>query len=89
MLISYPVSKETGKSVRMDGKGILQAIIALIIFIVFAIIYFIILAFIIKFSVGLFYDYPVDAGFVAIGASILTAGTLIAGGSIREAFKLN
>jgi ABC-type multidrug transport system permease subunit len=71
----------------MDGKGILDAIIALIIFIIFAIIYFIILTIIIKFSVGLFYDYAVDAGSVAMGASILTAGTLIAGGGMMDIFK--
>jgi len=72
----------------MDGKGLIGALIALILFIIFAIIYFIILAFIIKFSVGLFYDVGPDAGAVAMGASILTAGTLIAGGSIRDAFKV-
>ncbi|MCL2317978.1 MAG: hypothetical protein FWC44_02840 [Methanomassiliicoccaceae archaeon] len=77
----------------MDGKGILQAILALIIFIVFAIIYFIILAFIIKLGVGIVTGFSGEWGNqfgpIAIGASILTAGTLIAGGSIRDSFKMN
>jgi len=72
----------------MDGKGILNAIVSLIIFIIFAIIYFIILGFIIKVGAGVVAPGEVNASTVAIAASILTAGTLIAGGSIKDAFKL-
>ena len=74
----------------MDGKSIISALVSLVIFIIFAIIYFIILAFIIKVGVGIVagdWDF-VDGGAIATGASILTAGTLIAGGSIKDAFKL-
>jgi len=72
----------------MDGKAILDAVIALVIFIIFAIIYFIILAFIIKFGVGLVVDGDPGGDSIAIAAAVLTAGTIIAGGGIKDKFKL-
>ncbi|MCL2333711.1 MAG: hypothetical protein FWC52_02860 [Candidatus Methanoplasma sp.] len=72
----------------MDGKGILSAIVSLVIFIIFAIIYFIILGFIIKVGADLIGEGKVSADMIAVAASILTAGTLIAGGSIKDSFKL-
>jgi len=71
----------------MDGKGILGAIVALIIYIVFAIIYFIILCFIIKIGANAVGVGDVHADYLAIAASILTAGTLIAGGGVMDIFK--
>ncbi|MCL2295849.1 MAG: hypothetical protein FWC29_02055 [Methanomassiliicoccaceae archaeon] len=72
----------------MDGKGILDALIALILYIVFAIIYFIILCFIVKVGAGLVGgDWDVAAESLALAASILTAGTLIAGGGMMDVFK--
>jgi hypothetical protein len=77
------------ESVRMDGKGLIGALVSLIIFVIFAIIYFIILGFIVRFGAGLVAPGDVGAETVAIAAAILTAGTLIAGGSIKDAFKMN
>ena len=71
----------------MDGKAILGAIIALILYIVFAIIYFIILAFIIKIGAELVAPGEVGAETLAIAASILSAGTIIAGGGLSDVFK--
>lgn len=71
----------------MDGKSIIDALIALILYIVFAIIYFIILSFIVNFGAGLVGDGDVGAPMVAVSASILTAGTLIAGGGMMDIFK--
>lgn len=72
----------------MDGKSIMDAIVSLVLFIIFAIIYFVILGFIVSFGAGLVAEGDVGADSVAIAASILTAGTLIAGGSIKDAFKI-
>lgn len=74
-------------SVRMDGKAILDAIIALILYIVFAMIYFIILAFVVKFATNIFFDYSVGADAVAMGAAILAGATIVAGGGLADAFK--
>ncbi|MCL1979118.1 MAG: hypothetical protein FWG60_03050 [Methanomassiliicoccaceae archaeon] len=71
----------------MDGKAILDAIIALILYIVFAIIYFIILAFIIKVGAELVADGGVNASTLAIAAAILSGATIIAGGGLMDAFK--
>ena len=71
----------------MDGKGIIDAIVSLIIFIIFAVIYFIILSIIIYFGASIVGPGDVGADSLAVAASILTAGTLIAGGSIKDAFK--
>ena len=68
----------------MDAKGIIGALISLVLYIVFAIIYFIILAFVIDFAVGIVVDTPIDGGSVAIAAAILTAGTIIAGGGLTS-----
>lgn len=67
--------------IYMDGKAILNAIIALILYIVFAIIYFVILAYIVKFSGNLVFGADsVDAASGCLAAAIITAGTVIAGG---------
>ena len=71
----------------MDGKAILDAIIALILYIVFAVIYFVILAFVVKFATGIFYSYDVSADAVAMGAAILAGATIVAGGGLADAFK--
>ncbi len=70
----------------MDGKGILNAILALILYIVFAIVYFLILSVIIYFGAGLIGVGDVSANSLAIAAAILTAGTIIAGGRISDSF---
>jgi hypothetical protein len=70
----------------MDGKAIIDAIIALILYIVFAIIYFLILAFIVKFGTKLVDGDP-GAGMIAVSAAILAGATIIAGGGLSEAFK--
>jgi len=73
----------------MDGKAILGALIALIIYIVFAIIYFILLAFIIRFGAELVAagDTPLSVETLAIAATILAGATIIAGGGLTDAFK--
>jgi hypothetical protein len=71
----------------MDGKAIVSAIIALILYIVFAIIYFIILAFIINFGAGLVGVGDVGAPSLAVAAAILAGATIIAGGGLMDAFK--
>jgi hypothetical protein len=73
----------------MDGKAILDAIIALILYIVFAIIYFIILAFIIRLGAEIVAsgDWKMSADSLAIAAAILAGATIIAGGGLMEAFK--
>ncbi|MCL1811221.1 MAG: hypothetical protein FWG41_03255 [Methanomassiliicoccaceae archaeon] len=73
----------------MDGKAILDAIIALVLYIVFAIIYFIILAFIIKIGAELVAhgDFHMSADSLAIAAAILSGATIIAGGGLMDAFK--
>ncbi|MCL2032791.1 MAG: hypothetical protein FWG96_05945 [Methanomassiliicoccaceae archaeon] len=73
----------------MDGKAILDAIIALFLYIVFAIIYFIILAFIIRFGAELVAsgDWNISVDMLAVSAAILSGATIIAGGGLAEAFK--
>lgn len=71
----------------MDGKAILNSIIALVLYIVFAIIYFLILSVIIYFGAGLIGVGDVSADALAIAAAVLTAGTIIAGGGLTDAFK--
>lgn len=71
----------------MDGKAILNAIIALILYIIFAMIYFIILAFIIYYGTKLAAGHYPDPGSVATAAAILAAGTIIAGGGLADAFR--
>ncbi|MDR3206080.1 MAG: hypothetical protein LBT41_03165 [Candidatus Methanoplasma sp.] len=67
----------------MDVKGVIDAIIALIIYIIFAIIYFVILAFVVDFGTGLVVDGDVGAPAIAVATAILTAGTVIAGAGLR------
>jgi len=73
----------------MDGKAILDAIIALILYIIFAMIYFIILAFVVKFATNIFFDAASKVGSdaVAMGAAILAGATIVAGGGLADAFK--
>jgi len=73
----------------MDGKAILNAIIALVIYIVFAIIYFIILAVIIRFGAELVASgsFSMSPDGLALAAAILAGATIVAGGGLAEAFK--
>jgi len=71
----------------MDGKGILEAVVALILYIIFAIIYFLILCFIIKIGANAVGAGDIQADFLGVAAAILTAGTLIAGGGLPDLFK--
>ena len=72
----------------MDGKAIVDALIALVLYVVFAIIYFIILCFIVKVGAGIVGGtWDIAAEYLALAAAILTAGTLIAGGGMMDAFK--
>jgi len=64
-------------------KGMVSTIISLIIFIILAIIYFIVILFIIKVSADLVFDTTITADYATLGAAILTAGTLIGGGSLK------
>jgi len=70
----------------MDGKAIVDAIIALILYIIFAMIYFIILAFIVYYATKIVVGDP-GAAAVCMGAAILAGATIIAGGGLAEAFK--
>ena len=64
-------------------KGMLSTLISLIIFIILAIVYFIVILFIIKVSADLVFDTNITADYAALGAAVLTAGTLIGGGSLK------
>jgi hypothetical protein len=70
----------------MDGKAIVDAIVALILYIIFAMIYFVILAFIVYYATDLVTDGPGGAA-TCIGAAILAGATIVAGGGLAEAFK--
>jgi len=74
------------ESIIMNAKGILGAIVSIILYLVFAIIYFIILGFIVKIGVDIVGAGEVSANALAIATAILTAGTIIAGGSGMNIF---
>ena len=63
------------------GK-LVSTLISLVIFIIFAIIYFIVILFIMKVAGNLVFDDDIMGNSAIIGAAILTAGTLIGGGSL-------
>ncbi|MDR3282472.1 MAG: hypothetical protein LBS92_02545 [Candidatus Methanoplasma sp.] len=71
----------------MDVKSVVDAVVALIIYIIFAVVYFVILAFVVNFSTGLVVDGDVGAPAIAVATAILTAGTIIAGGGLTDAIK--
>ncbi len=75
------------ESVRMDEKAIVDAIIALILYIIFAIIFFLILAVIIYFGAGLVAEGDVNVSYLAVAASILAGASIIAGGGLTDIFK--
>jgi hypothetical protein len=64
-------------------KGLLSTLISLVIFIVFAIVYFIVLLFVISFAADVVFDVGVSTNYAVIGATLLTAATLIGGGSLK------
>jgi hypothetical protein len=70
----------------MDGKSILDAVIALIIYIIFAIIYFVILAFVVRWGTELVCGSGVY-GDVSVATAILAGATIVAGGGLMDAFK--
>jgi len=63
------------------GK-LVSTLISLVIFIIFAIIYFIVILFIMKVAGELVFDV-ISGDSALMGAAILTAGTLIGGGSLK------
>jgi hypothetical protein len=65
----------------MDVKGIAYGILAFIVYLIFAIIYFIVLGFIVKVGIDVIGAGSVDGNSLAIATAVLTAGTIIAGGS--------
>ena len=84
------VASEMGwESEYMDAKGILNVLVALIIYIIFAVIYFVILALVIRFSVDLVAEgnQILDAGSLAVASAILAAGTIVAGGGLGDLLK--
>jgi len=81
------VTSEMGwESEYMDAKGILNVLIALIIYIIFAVIYFVILAFVINLATDLVTSEPGGSA-VAVAAAILAGATIVAGGGLGDLLK--
>lgn len=64
------------------GK-ILWFIIGLVLFIIFAAIYFIVLLFVMDVAAGIVFDDALSADWGVFAAAVLTAATLIGGGSLK------